>query len=756
MSDATNLKSKAFVPTNHDKALRKRNGSESEEANVKTKKNLSPIIEATPREDYFSSNPKNEQLEAEENKENVVDKSKSDSVTEKLKEYIDEIDSALYKETGVKVHHTDNRKKPDIVIIDVDSAEKISRKNKQNSTIGKKLKLFNNKKNKKKVDNKNDDQNPAKKTPLPSSKIKKVINTLERQSKRSPEMIHSSQKPAEKPPLTKGRTVDSMVKRLSYDNSPPPPKTNVMVAPNVSVQHNNNQPFSYTRGLSPENDRIMNPGSPVIYAQVVCEQNGTGSKQTIHTAYTNGKKHLPHSDSDEGLGYEENTGFGRKYEPEKNMRNITRFGDEPNDFFNEDEYPITPKFKHVDYNNFRTFENEPRYHDHPKTEHKIFIDSSSRGRGDGMDSKRRESLTENFENLNISSKHYMNGRSDLSARRDLLESRMTRRFGDKQPSPEYPLRGNVNNIRETLTTKYYKSGSASPVGFREKYVSETHTDKNGKPQTTESRSRRYFGEEDHENIHKRDYRYNGFESEPKSFDSQLSDYRSSPENIRIFEASPHHSNKYKHKSTKQITKNKDHYKSNPEINQNCYKYDDREYRKAYHDSLKREKINSTKRYFDQTDERKDRFGDSGIENDFRRDSGESFPANRSNKPHEEFCNESEDEGFASSLLIASERQHTEDNFARKQKREYDSDKSYHREEPFRNLENMEYKSYKSKERHEYAPRERSIDDGSHFDPRIDKDFDQKGTLKKVSDKKPPKPEKKSGLEKVRPHFFFFL
>lgn len=140
----------------------------------------------------------------------------------------------------------------------------------------------------------------------------------------------------------------------------------------------------------------------------------------------------------------------------------------------------------------------------------------------------------------------------------------------------------------------------------------------------------------------------------------------------------------------------------------------------------------------------DKFGDSGIENDFRRDSGENWRASRPPR-RREYCNESEDEGFASSLLIASERQHTEDNINGRKKKDYDSDRAYSKEDdPYRHLEHLDYKM--KLKAHDYVPRERSIDDGSHFDPRIDKGFDR-NTLKKV-EKKPPKPEKKSNLEKV--------
>lgn len=707
VSDASNLKSKAFGP---DEGFRKRSGSQDEEDGLKnlknTKKQLSPIIEVNQREDYFA--PKEE-----ENKENIEANEQKGSVTDKLKEYIDEVDAALFDETGIRV--TDEEKQPEVVIIDVDTAKDISgkKKNKRKlsgKSLREKFRTFTGKNRNKTI---NADETPKTQAEerkeleaiirTPSPKIKKVIDTFEAQNK----MIHSSQKPAEKLPLTRGRTVDRMVKRLSNgDNcSPPPAKTNVMVTPNGSMAHNNNQPFSYTRGLSPEKtfDDPKPPSSPIIYAQVVCGNGGNKqNKQTVHTAYMNGKKHLPHSDSDEGLGYEEKS-YERNYEM---------------DSF-EEEFPITPKFKTNGYSN--GFRGEFR-----KMEH--------RGRGDGMDSKRRDSLNESYDNgftipikMNTTTTP-LNGRSDLSARRDLLESRINRRIGETylRTSPEYntPKENTTNIYISESSSKYYRGGSKSPSGYHETYLSETKID-DGEKYHTESHEKRYFSD-----------RTTDYDNEPKSFDSQVSDYRSSPENRR--EDYKPNNNRYKSRAEQQqIFKNREYYKSNPEIYHKSY--EDRNY-ESYHDSLRRERYENrsgSSKYQNECD-RKEKFVDSGIENDFRRDSGETYRTSRQTNRSREYCNDSEDEGFASSLLIASERQHTEDNFnTRKTKHDYDSDRSYH---------NDSY--YRSDRDREYAHRERSIDDGSHYDPRIDKTLIRdKGTLKKL-DKKPPKPEKKSGLERV--------
>ncbi|XP_044744302.1 calponin homology domain-containing protein DDB_G0272472 isoform X2 [Coccinella septempunctata] len=539
-------------------------------------------------------------------------------------------------------------------------------------------------------------------------------------------MIHSSQKPADKPPLTKGRTVDTMVKRLSSDSSTsPPPKTNILVIPNVSVQHNNNQPFSYTRGISPDKHNGKDPGSPVIYAQVVCANGATGpSKQTVHTVYnSNVKKHPQHSDSDEGLGYEEN--FNRKYSPlesplSKPYDNRYVSDVERDDYFMEaDEPPISPKIRTTYFSGY-PYE-------------KGFV-SVERGRADGMDSKRRESITESMENVTPK----LNGttKSDWSARRDLLESRINRRMNDRITRVSPPKNSNVY-IAES-TSKYYRKGSESPVGFTEKYVSESRIDGFGERLNTESHTKRFFGDrkDDVEYITNERYPY-----DPKSLESQLSDYRSSPESRR-FETSQHRSNdKYAMKMERQhrLSKERSIYQSNPEI----YKHrEEPSLENSYHDSLRRERRGfKSERYLDRGgSDRKDKFGDSGIENDIKRE--ENYRPER-RRMYGVRNTESEDEGFASSLLIASERQHTEEaTVGKKLRPDYDYDAPYEREE-------YEYRRRKT----EYAPRERSIDDGSHYDPRIDKDFEnERGTLVRKIEKKPPKPEKKSGLEKVKQLF----
>lgn len=78
--------------------------------------------------------------------------------------------------------------------------------------------------------------------------------TPPRMHSRSVESLHSSQLPQERLPLTKGVTVDGMVKRLSMERFSPPP---TFAAP----------AFSYTRP----------PTGPIVYAQVLRDENGDKS-----------------------------------------------------------------------------------------------------------------------------------------------------------------------------------------------------------------------------------------------------------------------------------------------------------------------------------------------------------------------------------------------------------------------------------------------------------------------------------------------
>lgn len=794
-SDVSDLKSASIRP------IRKRTGSESEEylnSVVGKKSQLSPIIEISQADDYFKS----------KNGKDLVDKEVEKVVLE-----------TEYKVNPIEKPPRVKDPKPPTRIKRVkEERPRISNTlPKSKSAIQKRLLV---------------DEVDSPKNPKEIKKsIKDVINLIENSldENKSPEMIHSSQKPPDKLPLTKGQTVDTMVKILNQDKYSPPPKSNILISPNTAA-HNNNQPFSYTkptsvspdpnlyaRSLSPDrapspiNKMNDDPGRGIIYAQVVCGDNGTrgGSKQTVHTA-VNGDRHkfMHNSDEDEGLGYEDNR---NKYQTDYSYKHF-----DFDDHSNIKDSPITPRIK------------EFRSHKFVGDEFEDYDLKDLRGRGDGMDSRRRDSVAEHDE-------HKFDKKADLSYRRELLENRFNARLNRDQTSPgntrytpEKDYAGNSSPIETRQYTsesssRYYKDGKNLASGFNEKYSSDIKKDKEGTLTRSENRSRSKFNpvtstfepvsekeldrrefidrrlaEEPRETKYfsQKSSRYFPPEPEyePPSLDSQTSGPRYSPDarkykqkGSRPYTSSQdglHTTSRYntKHKHEK-FGNSRDHYASNPEIVQKSRDEYDPTRPETYHNSLRRQRHNNSDRHYRIQDDyleqsssrslrqqdsngkkdyleemsgpessrsryendrdRDNKFADSGIENDYRKDSngdihsrGAVITSSRgfhTKNTRGEQRNESEDEGFASSLLIASERQHTEDNCSPTKGRF--------------NLDSMDYRKSAVK-REEFVHRERNIDDGSFYDPRIDK-FEERSTLHRT-DTKPPKPVKKiSGLEKVR-------
>ncbi|XP_067006458.2 serine/arginine repetitive matrix protein 2 [Anabrus simplex] len=260
------------------------------------------------------------------------------------------------------------------------------------------------------------------------------------------EMLHSSQIPASRPALTKGRTVDAMVKRLSEDRTPRRPPRGVspsaLLSPGDGRQHNNNLPFSYTE-----------PTQQVIYAEVVV--SGGGPKQTVHTAVSQ-----PHSDDDEGLGLTMESARGRADGMDSRRKELItegyfqpRVGDgfdnykteyrsesriiKDGYFGKEKEIPIQPLITDG-YDNYKT-----EY----RTESRVIKDGyigkekeSSIHIGDGFDSYKTEYRSESSRIINDG---YFDKEkeppiqpriidsNDLSSRRDRLESRIESQRKDR-------------------------------------------------------------------------------------------------------------------------------------------------------------------------------------------------------------------------------------------------------------------------------------------------------------------------------------
>lgn len=434
-------------------------------------------------------------------------------------------------------------------------------------------------------------------------------------TKKNSTMLHSSQLPTTKPPLTRGHTVDAMVKRLSRDfNQTRGPPRVVNSAPGLITpehrQHNNNLPFSYTkptthqyRSSTPTVEPTQTSpldGRPaaatraptavdgqVIYAEVVVSGGGSGgavSKQTVHTkvlpitrtqleepiqpkinARQMEKTHfqqahdsfpsqaLPKesspfqqhkvrvkvtdqaSDEDEGLGLTmEHSSYRHKLMGYKDEGNGSNRKGVMDSYSGGNSYTTTERFVEkqikngeeersslqnstrreirTDYsgNNVRK---EYSVHESRYQSENYSIDPSARGRADGMDSKKKDFMSENYnsgdryddgfyhnlngkpkdgvrqklignyiENGNHKSEFYSDARiiplndneghrkdllsrgidsNDLSSRRDRLESRIESQMKDRFVSNKYSdvgYRGHLDT-RNEMDQKYARDVS---------------------------------------------------------------------------------------------------------------------------------------------------------------------------------------------------------------------------------------------------------------------------------------------------------
>ncbi|XP_055596683.1 uncharacterized protein LOC129746821 [Uranotaenia lowii] len=311
------------------------------------------------------------------------------------------------------------------------------------------------------------------------STSKPVMETIAllRQHSQSPERLHSSQLPPEKPTLTKGVTVENIVRRLSNERHASPPPAQIV-----------RDGFSYTR-----------PGEPIVYAQVVCSNEGK-EKHTIRNQYTSNtsdeevKKASPHhdfedmmtskdfltkrpspplpkytldetdnfprtrfktynSDEDEGLGIEYGKRFSSSY-LNKTPASST--------FIPVDDDHITPTMKYV-----------PSYTSHS-------FSSNYRGQADG--------------------KEYLPEFSELSHRREILESRIRSRIGSRdlldKATPEREINRGLSSSRyenyhsSSARRSYDRLASQSPVRRRTVSPVPVHEDmiqrKNAKNQFVET------------------------------------------------------------------------------------------------------------------------------------------------------------------------------------------------------------------------------------------------------------------------------
>ncbi|XP_062712363.1 uncharacterized protein LOC109410650 [Aedes albopictus] len=490
-------------------------------------------------------------------------------------------------------------------------------------------------------------------TSRPTSKPVMDTIALLRQNSKSQERLHSSQLPPDKPNLTKGVTVENIVKRLSTERHTSPPPAQIV-----------RDGFSYTR-----------PGEPIVYAQVVCN-NDSKEKHTVRNQYLANtsdedmKKSSPidldlldrmatkeylamkrpspplpkytldetdnfprtklkpyNSDEDEGLGIDYSKRFSTSY-----LKTTTTTA--ADSFTNSDEDHITPTVKYT-----------PPYVGHNYS-------ASYRGQADG--------------------KEYFPEFHELSQRREILESRIRNRIGSREvldlgsPDRDTGRRGSASryeNYHRTGRRSLDRMASASPV--RRSTLSPPP-------------------------VHQEDltHRRNSSNQYVESFVTKTVVNRDgrpySEEYVERF--------KYPSRNLEDVRTTRTTFERDGSVERTEVKNFKRNLGEKSHSRTVMDK------------------GDSGIENDFRKDSLNSeFPTGRKYTMAQNI--------HACESFLRHERNHT-NGCLRKPKRTY---------------------SY----------RERSIDDGSRFDPRLD-DYPDSGRGYQKELKSSMKQEKKTGgLAKVK-------
>ncbi|KAI5641216.1 hypothetical protein NE865_06480 [Phthorimaea operculella] len=793
-SDVSDLKSNTALDPK-SKPIRKRSGSETEEflRSLRNKKTqLSPIIESSPRDDYFRKTPPLGAFQKQTLSQKESVKSEDYKLTNDIKGDVKTKVNPIQKPPRYSSSEKTEPKPPirtkrgKSLEKDKEKSPPIAETPKRKTDVKKTLLVD-------EIDCKIKDINPVE----VKERIKDSIRKMEENVYGDREMIHSSQKPPDKPPLTRGHTVDQIVRILKEDQQSPPPKSHLISPTNGT---NANQPFSYIKpSVSPDPnlfvrnspDRVPTPVNTmadkgVVYAHVVRDQGDNGSshlgKQTIHKTYSPSREKYGNiSDEDEGLGYEDRHkyssnryGYNYKNDIDNNYNSLE--GPKITDS------PIRPRFREYKLTSFDDF--EPTYaNEFPTTHDKSndYIDTF-RGRGDGMDTKKK------FESENKIDLDF----NELSHRRKLLESRLNARRYERERNPGEPVSRYLAETdpiyeaekRMKATEKYvnetakYIHHTLQRDGFAESSITEDYNrydeDSHKVKYNTETRtfSKVPKGELDRQEfIDTLEPRYKGSkvfppepEYEPPSLELNTGKPIASPDEFteKKYKVKKHftssqdvlQTNKYKGKDG-WFGQRKGHYASNPEIAQEReddyanVRYDTK-HAETYHNSLRRMKNKDRYReehgirrhdsgdsrdyYRDDMSPRRfdidSRLVDSGIENDFRKESSGEIHR----KPR---VYESDEDVRNTSLFLASERQHTEDN--------YPSEQIYANGEY-----TARFKEYDDGYRKEYSSREKSGDDGSilHTKDR----YDRSPIDDKVSAKPPKATKKLSGLEKVKQLF----
>ncbi|XP_050494825.1 uncharacterized protein LOC126875939 [Bombus huntii] len=455
---------------------RKRSGSESEGSHLgssRVRKQLSPIIEASPHVDqqpfHFGkvataeNGESSSRPEAKKSKQEESDAKKVTERTETIetREKIEETEVSVGKPPISPRRENKGTVRRIPIELEVDD-----KKSKEETTERK-------------------EEKATGRTPSP------VVNDTgvdEVDKVGTSSMLHSSRYDLQQR-TGEESTIHKMIHRLSSDRSPPPQLTKTMVSPGPGFGHNNNRPFSYTRPN--ESCSSPPPQTNVIYAQVQTDKK---------------KAQRSHSDSDEGLGLERKDSSRENSPAEKDYRRTDysysdlRRNNEINTFksrYEEDRKNSSTHFsshyggtqdyasRNVDTKRRHEFDDiDRRLYDKPeKYTSTVFVDTSGRGRADGTDARQRDG---NEFSARQTQSGISNKTSELSARRDLLESRIKSRllademFAAKN-SANVPIKKSEHEIidKPIVPSPVTPNRVASPKRYMDTYITETRTNSNG-------------------------------------------------------------------------------------------------------------------------------------------------------------------------------------------------------------------------------------------------------------------------------------
>ena len=469
---------------------RKRSGSESEGSHLgssRAKKQLSPIIEASPshvdHQPFHFGGVENGSSRPEA-KKSKQEETTITTVTTDAERRVSEQTEAT--ETRERVEEASRIGKPPIsprregkgvvrhIPIEIEAEGEDERRSKEEATARKK------------------EEKATGRTPSP---VAKDTGVDEVDKVAASSMLHSSRYDLQQRTASEESTIHKMIHRLSSDRSPPPQLTKTMVSPGPGFGHNNNRPFSYTRpneSCSPPPPSQTN----VIYAQVQTDKK---------------KAQRSHSDSDEGLGLERKDSSRENSPAEKEYRRADysyssdlRRNNEINAFkssrYEEDRKNSSTHFsshyaagaqdyasRNADAKRRHAFDTDAdrRLYDKPeKYTSTVFVDTSGRGRADGTDARQRDG--NEFSARQTHSTGISNKTSELSARRDLLESRIKSRllademFAAKN-SANVPIKKSEHEIidKPIVPSPVTPNRVASPKRYMDTYITETRTNSNG-------------------------------------------------------------------------------------------------------------------------------------------------------------------------------------------------------------------------------------------------------------------------------------